>query len=302
VAIALTAGRRRSAIVCQSPYEGAGTVAFTRLLPLGLRPRVVIEVHGDWRTATRLYGSRWRGVVAPAADRAAAWALRHADRVRVVAEAGERLVREAGYRGAVDRYPAFVDMDGLAAGPPAPPPERPAVLFAGVFERYKAVDVLIEAWAAVVERVPDAHLLLAGDGPLRPAVQDRAAVLGLTRTTSFLGRVPKERMASLMDQSRLLVLPSRSEGLPRVILEAFSRERPVVATPVGGVGELVHEGETGWLVPVDDADALADALVAALSDPAEAARRGLRGRELLAERDPVAAYERGVHTLAGWIG
>jgi len=302
VATALTAGRRRAAIVCQSPYEGAGTVALTRLLPPSLRPRVVIEVHGDWRTATRLYGSRWRGVVAPAADRVASWAVRRADRVRVVAEAGERFVREAGYRGPIDRYPAFVDIESFASSTPVPPPDAPVVLFAGAFERYKGVDVLIEAWASVVEQMPDAHLILAGEGPLRSAVEVRAAELGLVSATSFLGHVANERIASLMDASRVVVLPSRSEGLPRVILEAFSRERPVVATEVGGVGELVVDGATGWLLPANDASALAAALAAALIDPVEAARRARQGRELLAGHDPVAAYERGVHALAGWIG
>ena len=87
-----------------------------------------------------------------------------------------------------------------------------------------------------------------------------------------------------------------------MILEAFSRERAVVATQVGGVGELVVDGTTGWLLPANDASALAAALVAALNDPAEAERRGRQGRELLADHDPVAAYERGVHELAGWIG
>jgi glycosyltransferase involved in cell wall biosynthesis len=301
VGVGLTAGRRRAAIVCQSPYEGFGVVAVSRALPRSLRPRVVVELHGDWRTATRLYGSGSRGRISPLADRAAEWALRRADRVRVVAEAGEDLAREAGYCGPVDRFVAFVDVEGFLATPPVDPPAWPVALFAGAFERYKAVDVVIDAWAEVVREVPDAQLVMAGDGPMRDEVERRAFELGLASSVAFLGRVSKERVRELLDEASVLLLPSRSEGLPRIVFEAFARARPVVATPVGGVAELVRDGETGRLISVDDAAALAAGTVALFRDPPSARRMGEAGRALARARDPATEFDAGMAALAGWI-
>jgi len=299
--VGLAAGRRSAAVVCQSPYEGLVAVAVSRALPRSLRPRVVVELHGDWRTATRLYGSRSRGWLSPYADRAAAWALRHADRVRVVAAAGEALARETGYEGPVDRFVAFVDVEGFIATPPVDAPSRPVALFAGAFERYKAVDVLIEAWASIAREVPDAELVMAGDGPMRDEIERRAFELGLASSVVFVGRVPKERVRELLDEASVLLLPSRSEGLPRVVFEAFARARPVVATPVGGVAELVRDHETGRLVPVDDAGALAAATIGLMRDPAAARRMGEAARVLSLARDPAAEFDAGMAALAAWV-
>ena len=301
LAVGIAAGRRRAAVVCQSPYEGFGVVAASRALPRSRRPPVVVELHGDWRTATRLYGSPSRGWISPFADRAAAWALRHADRVRVVAAAGEALAREIGYGGHIDRFVAFVDVEGFLATPPVDGPSRPVAVFAGAFERYKAVDVLIEAWVTVARQMPDAELIMAGDGPMRDEIERRAFELGLASSVVFLGRVSKERVRELLDGARVLLLPSRSEGLPRIVFEAFARARPVVATEVGGVAELVRDNETGRLVPVDDVEALAAATIDLMRDPAAARRMGEAGRKLSLDRDPGTEFDTGIAALAAWV-
>ena len=239
-----------SAIVCQSPYEGVGVTALARMLPSSVRPRVVIEVHGDWRTATRLYGSPRRRLAAPVADRAATWAVRRADAVRAVGGFTAALARDAGYRGDIDVYAAFGDMERFTGPEPAPAVDRPHALFVGALEPYKSVDVLLEAWRDVVERVPGARLTVVGSGTQREALLRRARLATLEGSVKFTGTVPREEVRDLLDASRLLVLPSRSEGMGRVILEAFARGRPVVATRVGGVPELVEDGVTGRLVPL----------------------------------------------------
>ena len=126
VALAIAAGRRQTAIVCQSPYEGFGVLALRNLLPPRLRPPVQIELHGDWRTATRLYGSSRRRFVSGAADRIGLWALRRADRVRPVSEVLARLARDSGYRGPLDRFVAFSDYSTFLEHPIAPLPEEAA--------------------------------------------------------------------------------------------------------------------------------------------------------------------------------
>jgi hypothetical protein len=112
------------------------------------KPTVVVEVHGDFRTATRLYGSRSRKLLAPATDLAARTALRRADRVRTVGPFTSEVVRKVGVEPDAS-FPAFTDVSTLAAQPTEPLPDEPSFLFVGVLERYKNVGCLVEAWRRV---------------------------------------------------------------------------------------------------------------------------------------------------------
>ncbi|MDR7555336.1 MAG: glycosyltransferase family 4 protein [Armatimonadota bacterium] len=299
VAVALAACRR-GVVVCQSPYEGAVVQGFRWLLPKGYRPRVLVEVHGDWRAASRLYGSLLRRLLAPAADRVAVWALRHADRVRAVSAEMERLVREAGYAGPVDRFVAYSDFAHFLDAALAPLPEEPVALFVGVLERHKGVDVLLDAFAGVLGRIPAAELWIVGEGPRRAELEAQAARLGVWRQVRFLGARPRAELLALMDRARLLVLPSRSEGLPRVIIEAMARARPVVASRVGGIPEVVEHGVTGLVVPPANADALAEALILLLTDRNLAERMGREGRRRAEARDPSREFAEGTARMAAW--
>ncbi len=140
------------------------------------------------------------------------------------------------------------------------------MLFVGVLERYKNVDGLAEAWRTVAARVPGAELRIVGDGSLRGVVES----LGV-RWDRHLA--PAE-VAAALDEATVLVLPSRSEGMGRVLVEAFCRGRGVVASRVGGIRDLVTDGDSGLLVEPGSTEALADALVRVLTDPELAARLG----------------------------
>ena len=246
-AIAAAAGRR-SAIVCQSPYEAIGVEALARVLPPAVRPRVVVEVHGDWRTAGRLYGVDDRGGASARAERLATRALVRADRVRAVGRFTASLARDSGFGGPVDRFPAFADYGTFADAVPEVEPEPDAVAFVGALERVKGIDVLLDAWPLVRARRPAAVLRIAGTGALAREVRARAAALG---GVEVLGPLDVSEVRRLLDRSSVVAVPSRSEGLGRVILEAFARSRPVVASDVGGIAELVDE-RSGVLVPPED--------------------------------------------------
>ena len=155
---------------------------------------------------------------------------------------------------------------------PLPLPERPVALFVGVLERYKAVDVLAEAWRLAAPRVPDVTLHVVGRGTLRE-VPERL-VRDLPAQTRWTESLSTSEVARALDEATVLVLPSRSEGLGRVVVEAFCRGRGVVGSRVGGIPDIVEDGRTGILVPPEDAQALADALVRVLSDRALAERLG----------------------------
>jgi len=254
-------------ILAQSPYEAAfALLAHTQA-------RVVVELHGDWRTATRLYGSRRRRLLAPLADAVGGWALRRADGVRTISAYTSGLARSLG-REPAGEFAAFMDFE-LFVGPPVPLPPTPAALFIGVLELYKNVDGLARAWRLAAPRLPGAQLRLVGRGPLQPVVE--RLVADLPAQTAWTSAVSQEEVVRALDEATCLVLPSRSEGLGRVLIEAFLRERGVVARRVGGIVDVVEDGFNGLLVDTDDE--LADALVRVLSDRLLAERLGAAARE-----------------------
>jgi glycosyltransferase involved in cell wall biosynthesis len=149
---------------------------------------------------------------------------------------------------------------------------------------------LLAALPAVVARHPRLVCLLIGDGPLRAALERRAAALGLGTTCRFTGA--REDVADLLAALEVVVLPSLSEGLPFVLLEAMALGRPVVATTVGGTPEAVLAGQTGLLVPPADPAALASAVLRLLDRPEEARAMGARA----------AARVRAEFSLAAMVG
>ena len=228
----------------------------------GTRPRVILDVHGDWRSSTRLYGSPARRLLSPIADRVALSAVRRADAVRTISDYTTGLVRSYGVEPAAV-FPAFMDLDPFL-GPTVPLPSAPRVLFVGVLEHYKGIDELAEAWRIVAARVPDATLHLVGRGT-RHEVAARL-VAELPARTEWTEVLPTESVARALDAATVLVLPSRSEGMGRVIVEAFCRARPVLGSRVGGIPDLVEDGRNGLLVEPGDTAALVDALVRVLTD------------------------------------
>lgn len=162
---------------------------------------------------------------------------------------------------------------------PARPTESPVVTTVGNIRRVKGHDVLVEAAARVAERVPQVQFTVAGE-VLEPEyfaeLQQQVAAKGLGGSFHFLGGVtdlpPHLRGASVF------VLPSRSEGFSNAIVEAMAAGLPVVATDVGGNAEAVEDGVSGYIVPAEDAAALAAGVARLLGDPELASRMGAAGK------------------------
>jgi glycosyltransferase involved in cell wall biosynthesis len=254
-------GFRPHAVITQSVYEGAAVLLAKTLVRSDTR--VIVDVHGDWDTATELYGSRKRRLLAPVTKLVSRASVRRADAIRTISAFTTERVRREGIEPA-SVFPAYVDFATFVERPPAPLPPVPRVLFVGVLERYKNVDGLADTWRLVAERVPEAQLRIVGTGREREAVE--RLVADLPAQTTWDARLPQEGIAQALDAATLLVLPSRSEGLPRVVIEAFCRGRPVVGTRTGGIPDIVEDGVNGVLAVPEDAGALADALVRVLSD------------------------------------
>jgi glycosyltransferase involved in cell wall biosynthesis len=257
---------RPDAALVQGVHEVAAFLTARSLARV--KTKVVLDVQGDWHEATRLYGSPMRRLLNPVNDAFAPYAVRGADAVRTVSTQTTGLVEALGVTPAAV-FPSYVDAQAFLERPPLPLPEQPRAVFVGVLERYKAFDTLVEAWRRAAPRVPDATLHVVGEGAL---------VRDLPAQTEWSRRLAAEDVAAAMDASWLFCLPSRSEGLPRVALEAACRGRAIVGGNRAGIPDVVENDVNGLLVDPDDADGLADALVRILSDRAYAERLGAAAR------------------------
>ncbi|HEX6900840.1 MAG TPA: glycosyltransferase family 4 protein [Thermoanaerobaculia bacterium] len=184
---------------------------------------------------------------------------------------------------------------GLAVAPAGEPEGAPGyLLFVGRLRIRKGVEVLLEALRELRRRNPAAIVRIAGDGEHRGRLERKAGEVGLGPAVAFLGSRDAAGVRTLLRGAAALVVPSTYEGMPLVILEAMEAGVPVVASRVSGIPEVVVDGETGWLVPPEDPEALAKALEEALADPEEARRRGAAGRARVEER------YRPAHAAAAW--
>ena len=166
----------------------------------------------------------------------------------------------------------------------------PIIATVANFHPIKGHAPLIRAMPRVIERFPQARFVLVGDGPSRGEMERLAGALGVRSHVVFTGRVPCG--PSVIAASDLMVMPSISEGLGVVLLEALVLGTPVVATRTGGIPEVVGDDEVGLLAPPGDSDALAQAIVRALGQPDETRRRAQRGRQVVRERFTVEAMVR----------
>ncbi len=237
------------------------------------RPALVSTCHTwyDNDLAVRVYG---------AADR---WVLRSFDQVVAVsAEVRARLLR-AGVA------PAKVHLirNGISLTPFQNAPQvraaraaRSSSLRLGLVGRLapeKGVDLFLSAVARIADRHPEAHFVVAGDGPDREALEAQIEGLGLQGRAELLG--PQTDMPSFYASLDVLVSASRQEGLPMALLEGMASGLPVVATRAGAVPEIVVAGETGLLVDVNDPAALADAMERLVTHPELREQFGTAGKQ-----------------------
>ncbi|MFN3643023.1 MAG: glycosyltransferase family 4 protein [Gemmobacter sp.] len=188
-----------------------------------------------------------------------------------------------------------------AAFPAALPlPEGPLRLVAiGRFAEQKGFAILIEAMAIARRAAPAVTLTLVGDGALRPEIERAIAAAGIGDAVRLAGWLDEAGVRAALAAAHALVIPSFAEGLPVVAMEAMAAGRPVIATWIAGIPELVQDGIAGWLVPPADPQALADAIVAAAAQPLDRlAAMGAAGRERALDRHDV---DRAAARLAGLI-
>jgi glycosyltransferase involved in cell wall biosynthesis len=211
------------------------------------------------------------------------WARRVFDRADVFVAPSEFLadaVRGRGYPARV--IPNIVDLSAYAFRPR--PSVRPRLFWMRSYHPIYNPEMALRVLARVRAQYPDATLTMAGrDKGLEPAVRAEAVRLGLdgaVRFVGFLDQAGKEREGAGAD---IFINTTRVDNTPVAVIEACAMGLPVVSTDVGGIRQLLHDGRTGLLVPDDDADAMADAVMRLVRDPALATRLSTNGRRV-AER------------------
>jgi glycosyltransferase involved in cell wall biosynthesis len=168
-----------------------------------------------------------------------------------------------------------------------PPGGLPAryILGVGRLIKTKGFDLLVRAFATLEAARPDTHLVVVGDGIERTALQQLSASFGLADRVHFVGRMPNEAIPAYMRHAELVAVPSRREGFGLVALEAMACRKAVVAMPVGGLPEVVSDGQSGLLAAEPTAKALGESLAFLLDRPKLAEEFGRRGRQLVESRN-----------------
>lgn len=255
--------------------------------------------------------------LSPMKLRAQKLVCRLADRIVVNADAIRDWLVEQGYpaakivviRNGVDTSRFGGRSDGAALRRQLGIPMGvPLVVMLARLNPTKGIDCFFEAAAKIRERHPDAHFLAVGecytrndigeivvDERYRRELQDRVTSRGLTDRVHFTGL--RKDVPEILAAAAVSVLPSISEGISNTLLESMAAGVPVVATRVGGTPEVIRDGEQGLLVPPGDPQAIADAILAVLGDPALAVRLGAEGRRRVREEFSFEAVVRRTQDL-----
>jgi glycosyltransferase involved in cell wall biosynthesis len=246
------------------------------MLAKALRAPVVLQVHvGE----PELEAFRKR--VDPVSLAAFRWAFAHVDKVLSVGAASAREVEEHYGARAVEVLPnaAPAPVDGPVPEP-APAGQARLLYIGGFHDPVKGGDVLLDALPAIIDRHPGVQVTIAGPG------EPPARLAAVNGRATWLGWLDADAQARALREADIFLMPSTSEGLPVALLEAMAYGKPIVATRVGGIPDVLADGTEGLLVPPGDVTALADAVVTLVGDPDRAWALGRAAKERVAELGP----------------
>lgn len=206
--------------------------------------------------------------------------LRRADVITCTSQVMARVTRQLAPAATPIRIIPFgVDLEHYRPRPKPKPPTAPLVIgVAKSLERIYGIEYLLRAFAELCVRNDDLQLLIVGDGTQRTALESLAQELNIAKFTRFVGHAPHDQVVHYLHEMDIFVVPSLLESFGVAAVEAAATELPVVASDVGGLPEVVADGETGFLVPPADVGALSERLTQLVADPALRSRMGEAGR------------------------
>jgi glycosyltransferase involved in cell wall biosynthesis len=268
--------------VSQSPYEAFCVICIKKIAYLvGCKIVLIIESHGDFEKSLFLQRKLLFPKVYDFLMRyCASVALENADLLRSVSHSTKCQLERRISGKQILQFPAWTDIEVfLEAKQKDEECLGQDILYAGVLIPGKGVHHLIRAFAHISEEFPGARLCLVGRPENKTYAQDlktQVRALGLVEYVQFIDEVSQPDLARWMHAASVFVLPSVSEGLGRVLVEAMASSTPVIASNVGGIAELVENGTTGFLVPPADESALAERIRWILTHPDCAHAMGIR--------------------------
>ena len=266
LALWLIMARKVDVLIAHDPYIGCAAALAKNIARLfGRRVGLVVETRGDLEHGLFMQREiRFKALMRRLMRLSARYSLRHADVLRAVSQSSQEQVQALAPDKPVMCFMSWTDSSAFTAiVPEKPVSQRCDIVYAGVLVPRKGVHHLLDALAQVHPQIPQAHLWIIGKAANSDYTADLHAQvgrLGLGDAVTFLDPVPQAELARYIARARVFVLPTYSEGMPKVVIEAMLAGTPVIASAVDGIPEVVEDGVHGYLVPPGDVDALAQRL------------------------------------------
>ena len=290
--------RKISVVICQSPYEGIPVVIAKFLLKILCKQiSIITELHGDAEQALSLYlrpqSSLLLRLYSLTGQTISKLILKNSDVIRPISEFLASKISQKASKPIIT-FPTYTDIElflehNSSIKETLSYPNR-FILYAGMLIYLKGVHILIRSIELVVKRYKELKLLIAGEGEYIEELQKLVRDYRLEDNVIFLGHLKQSTLKEYMKRCAMLVLPSLSEGLGRVIAEAMACGKPVIGANVGGIPDLIKDGEHGFLVPPNDVEALAEKITYLIENPEVAREMGESGRKFILSRFSTESY------------
>ena len=290
-------------LIAQSPYEGfAAALAKKIACWLGYKTVLVVESHGDFEESVFLqrrilFSKVYRFVM----RHAASFTVKHADSLRAVSNSTRKQLERWSPGKPVFQFPTWTDIESfLHCGVNQTEEYTQNVLYAGVLIPRKGTHHLINSFAYLARDFPQSRLVIVGDETNKiysAGLKEQVKAIGLIGRVQFVGEVQQAELAAWMGRASVFVLPTYSEGLPRVVFEAMAAGLPVVASNVSGIPDILEDGVTGFTVSPGDELALTERIRWVLENPNDGHEIGLRARNFAERFFSTEAYVRGYRQL-----
>jgi len=276
-------------LVAQSPYEGFPAAWAKKISSwLGRKVALIVESHGDFEESVFMQRRvLFFGFYRLLMRYAARFAFKNADALRVISSSTKQQLEQWVSGKPIVQFPTWTDIDVFLQTVMNKEANRlHDIVYVGVLIPRKGVHHLVNAFARVADDFPHARLVVVGDEANRfyaAELKEQAKTSGLNGRVQFVPEMPQAEFAVWLRKACVFVLPSISEGLGRVVLEAMATSTPVIGSDVGGIPDMVQDGATGFLISPGDEQALAEKLRWVLEHPEESQAMGRRAR-LFAEQ------------------
>lgn len=267
-------------IICQSPLlEGVLGAALAKIF----KKELIIEIHGDWEEAPFLSKKRklefLERKIMPFLAKVS---FKNADKIRGISNFLIEKARGIAPNKPYFIFPTFTDLSLFLNEKDTS--FKNFILFVGHLQKVKGIEYLIESFLKISKEFLEFKLVIIGDGPERNNLELGIRKYELGNKVELKGKLSLEETKNVMKDCYCLVLPSLSEGLGRVIMEAMALGKPVIASRVGGVLDLIEDGKNGYLIEPKNSQDLAQKLKILLSDKNLAIEMGKKGRDFIKEK------------------